>query len=211
MHSGGVVGHWRSPLVVGTLAAALAVVTAGCGTAPGAGQRSGQTGQDPAAQDPPGQAVAPTTDDPSLLTVDAPQLTTLDTAQASGVTGLSSATGADGLAVEVVSAECAVPGVRSDGYSVRAAGQFCLVVVDVVNRGAEAAAFDPARTALVDAEGGVSAPSQEALALPALAALAVQVPAATTLEGTLAFDVPTGADPRELQVDGRARAALPLG
>ncbi|WP_194906258.1 DUF4352 domain-containing protein [Quadrisphaera sp. INWT6] len=109
----------------------------------------------------------------------------------------------------MLSADCGVPGVRSDGYSVRAAGQFCVVGVEVVNRGAAATSFDPGRTALVDGEGGRTAPSPDALALPALAAAAAQVPAATALTATLVFDVPTGADPRELELDGSARAPLP--
>lgn len=209
MHPGGVIGHLRSPRLVrragvaGALAAGVAVLASGCGTAPGVD--GGGAGSSPRAEEP----AVPMTDDPSLRTLDAPQHSTLDTAQAAGVAEAPTATGSDGVELEVVSADCGVPGVRSEGYSVRAAGQFCVVAVEVVNRGAAAAAFDPGRTALVDGEGGRTPPASDALALPALAAAAAQVPAATALSATLVFDVPAGADPRELELDGSARAPLP--
>ena len=210
MHPGGVIGHLRSPLTVrrtglaGALAVGVALLAAGCGTAPGAGSPAA-----PPERSERSEPVVPMTDDPSLRTVDAPQQSTLDTAQAAGVAGAPTAVGADGLDLEVLSADCAVPGVRSDGYSVRAAGQFCVVGVEVVNRGTAATAFDPGRTALVDGEGGRAQPSPDALVLPALAAASAQLPAATSLSATLVFDVPTGADPRELELDGSARVPLP--
>jgi len=212
VHPGGVIGHLRSPLAAhrtgfaGALAVGVAVLVAGCGSTPGAG---GPATDPAAASAEPAEPAVPETDDPSLRTVEAPQQSTLDTAQAAGVAGAPTAVGADGLDLEVLSADCGVPGVRSEGYSVRAAGQFCVVEVEVVNRGTAVTAFDPGRTALVDGEGGRTSPSPGALVLPALAAAAAQLPAATALSATLVFDVPAAADPRELELDGSARAPLP--
>ncbi|MEU4242943.1 DUF4352 domain-containing protein [Actinoplanes sp. NPDC026619] len=119
---------------------------------------------------------------------------------------LLSRTGADGaFIVTVTRLRCGVPAIGPAELSQRPKGEFCLVSVVVENAGREPRLFDGSAQRAVDRHGRAYAVDDRAAAF-LNEQLLDEVPAATTVRGVLAFDVPAGTRLSALLIHGSAEA-----
>ncbi|MDR6324485.1 hypothetical protein J3R03_008681 [Actinoplanes couchii] len=109
---------------------------------------------------------------------------------------------APGFDVEVTGVRCGVASVGPDGMEQQAAGQFCLLDVEVTNNGAEPMLFDSAAQRVRDTDGEAYAVAEQAAVFlnDHGSSLLNEIEPGETVDGVLPFDMPDGARPSDAEL-----------